>query len=422
MESLLESFPCRERELQQLQIFINEGSELLPESVFIHGQPAVGKTTITCKYLESAGALIAYVNCIECYSMRLLLDKIISQLLPQDPQPNVRCDSFMALVHLLKLARSKGSLNSRPHVLVLDNVEYLDNLGDRCINFFAALQELTLIYTLTVIFISRVIPEKFDITPAVILHFPQYNKDELTKIFQLFKPPYISEELYSNYISTALAVFIRATRDLNEMKNLILDNVSKYMEPINRGEATANDTLLLWRLVTPHLKASLNSAYLGIASENDTDPTKPELQTELITHKKLRAFDLPYYAKYFLIAGYLASYNSPKHDRRLFLKNHGKQRKKNRKDVSKSQTTELLGPKSFSLDRLLAIFYAIMEEKASLTVNLMSQIASLVELRLLAKIGDGVIDNPKFKCMASYDCVAAVGSTLGFNLKKYLLD
>lgn len=62
---------------------------------------------------------------------------------------------------------------------VLDNVEYLDNLGDRCINFFAALQELTLIYTLTVIFISRVIPEKFDITPAVILHFPQYNKGEV---------------------------------------------------------------------------------------------------------------------------------------------------------------------------------------------------------------------------------------------------
>lgn len=88
----------------------------------------------------------------------------------------------------------------------------------------------------------------------------------------------------------------------------------------------------------------------------------------------MKAFDLPYYAKYFLIAAYLASYNSPKHDRRLFVKNHGKQRKQARKGMAKTQVSELLGPKVFSLDRLLAIFYAIMEEKASLTVYLISQV------------------------------------------------
>ena len=56
------------------------------------------------------------------------------------------------------------------------------------------------------------------------------------------------------------------------------------------------------------------------------------------------------------------------------MKNHGKQRKQAKKEKNKSQVSDLLGPKSFSLDRLLAIFYAIMEEKASLTVNLMSQV------------------------------------------------
>ena len=72
----------------------------------------------------------------------------------------------------------------------------------------------------------------------------------------------------------------------------------------------------------------------------------------------------------------MASYNSPKHDKRLFLKNHGKQRKTlTNKQVKEKMTLELLGPKAFPLDRLLAIFYSIMDEKASLTVNLMTQVS-----------------------------------------------
>ena len=85
------------------------------------------------------------------------------------------------------------------------------------------------------------------------------------------------------------------------------------------------------------------------------------------------SFDLPYYAKFFLIAAYLASYNPAKADRRLFVKNHGKERKKKRKQ-QKKQAEQLLGPKPFPLDRLLAIFYAIIEEDVNLTADLLSQV------------------------------------------------
>lgn len=37
--------------------------------------------------------------------------------------------------------------------------------------------------------------------------------------------------------------------------------------------------------------------------------------------------ELPYYAKYLLIAAFLASHNDVKLDKRLFVKHHGKQRK-----------------------------------------------------------------------------------------------
>lgn len=87
------------------------------------------------------------------------------------------------------------------------------------------------------------------------------------------------------------------------------------------------------------------------------------------------ALDLPYYAKYFLISAYIASFNSPKYDRQLFVKISNK-RKKNKQTTKKSEKNlnELIGPKSFSLDRLLAIFYAIIEENTNMTANLLAQV------------------------------------------------
>lgn len=42
----------------------------------------------------------------------------------------------------------------------------------------------------------------------------------------------------------------------------------------------------------------------------------------------MQQLELPFYAKYLLIAAFLASHNDAKLDKRLFMKNHGKQRKR----------------------------------------------------------------------------------------------
>lgn len=41
-----------------------------------------------------------------------------------------------------------------------------------------------------------------------------------------------------------------------------------------------------------------------------------------------RNLELPYYTKYLLIAAYLASHNEAKTDKRLFMKYHGKEKKR----------------------------------------------------------------------------------------------
>lgn len=83
------------------------------------------------------------------------------------------------------------------------------------------------------------------------------------------------------------------------------------------------------------------------------------------------------------------------------------------------------GPKSFTIDRLLAIFYAILDEKVGLTCNLLAQISTLVDLNFLtfvsgeANIMDG---NAKLQSTIGMDFAVNIGKVVGFNVKQYLTD
>ena len=92
------------------------------------------------------------------------------------------------------------------------------------------------------------------------------------------------------------------------------------------------------------------------------------------------SFELPYYAKYLIIAAFLASYNSPKEDKKLFVKLSGRTKKRVPKNSKNSQakiSSLVMGPRQFDLERLLAIFYSIIEEKPHISVNLLTQVCSL---------------------------------------------
>lgn len=84
-----------------------------------------------------------------------------------------------------------------------------------------------------------------------------------------------------------------------------------------------------------------------------------------------------------------------------------------------------MGPKSFSIDRLLAIFYSIVEEKVPLTCNLMAQIPSLVHLKLLnfvsgeSNIMEGAA---RLQCIVSLEFILQIGRNVGFNVRQYLGD
>lgn len=84
-----------------------------------------------------------------------------------------------------------------------------------------------------------------------------------------------------------------------------------------------------------------------------------------------------------------------------------------------------VGPKSFTIDRLLAIFYSILDEKVGLTCNMLSQISTLVRLKLLgvASGENSVMDgSARLQCTVGLEFVFCLGRMVGFNVSQYLCD
>ena len=81
------------------------------------------------------------------------------------------------------------------------------------------------------------------------------------------------------------------------------------------------------------------------------------------------------------------------------------------------------GPKGFLLDRLMAIFYSIVEDRVAPSASILSQISSLVSLNLLARINaDDQIGSPKYKCLVSFEFIQGVAKQLEFDIVQYLYN
>ncbi|CAG9571148.1 unnamed protein product [Danaus chrysippus] len=461
MEELISTIPCREHQLQDLMDLLGEGDEPLPYSLFVSGSMATGKSLCVSKLLQYLNYKHVFIDCIECYSPKILYEAVVTGLTDQE---DVKCDSMWELTNILN-GVCVQTFKYKPIVLVFDRAERLRTMDQNMLMAFLRLREFCNLNICT-IFVTNLVNENFyfkmGVREPIKLYFPNYTKDELFKIIFLNQKSFVNyllsssdacidgqlkedlenPELFANFLNAFLSVFYRPCRDLIELQHMARVNFVKYCEPIIKNEIKSTDLTKLWRHIAPILKTSLELLYLRIntsksvqspAKENNatleetTRSYENTLKEELLSTKTFaQSFELPYYAKYLLIAAYLASYNPPKEDKRLFMKNHGKQKKKLQQVRAKAKITEKLntqlGPKVFTLDRLLAIFYAILEDKIGLTSNLLAQIATLVELKLIAGSKEVDLDVSKYKCIVGYDFIAAVAQTVGFNVRKYLYD
>ncbi|CAD6997176.1 origin recognition complex subunit 5 [Ceratitis capitata] len=452
-KTITEKFPCRKKIVKELINLISYDEEMFPNAIHIHGHTGTGKTTIIKHLLKESVRRnnenvfnVAFVNCVESYSSRILFENIAETLCSENAE-EVKVENLKDFVERLRQLKTEDTR----YIIALDNAERLRDMEANVLPSILRLQELSGL-NLCVILITQLPLEKFycktSIDEPIIVYFPQYTKSETLKILSAdFKNAQnllisqlqrnktenleqkidvintVSRDFFNNYLNLFLGVFYKACRDLSELKITARKCFTYYMTPILEGNVDMSDVSRLWRCVAGQLRTALMQVYI----RNGQPKSGAELNDK-DSVKIAQSLELPYYGKYLLIAAFIASYNSSKEDKRLFVKNHGKRRKRMQAVNAKAKVAEkmstYIGPKSFSVDRLLAIFYAILEEKVGLTCNLLSQISTLVNLKLLSFVsGENSMDGTsRLQCTVGLEFIVCISQVVGFNVRQYLCD
>ena len=257
----------------------------------------------------------------------------------------------------------------------------------------------------------------------------------------------LNEEFYRNFSDVILGTFHAVAKSLPQFVSAAKMVLPVYMKPIISKKFEPDNSRALYRNVEPFLKECLSTANLRESYGKTFDEQmKLKLKTleqntfcsdnlpveEPKSYSRL-SVELPFFSKYLLIAAYLASYNPVKSDKRFFMKHHGKFKKHAQRKCASlaahKRSSQLLGPKQFTLDRMLAIFYVIvdMEQDAlgrmrsGASADILSQISSLVTLNLLTQ-ADNNLDLPKYKCNVGLDFIRLIAKNVRFEIYKYLYD
>ncbi|CAL4122549.1 unnamed protein product, partial [Meganyctiphanes norvegica] len=434
---LKEQVLCRDAQINLLCGLIGEDDMWMPSCLFLYGHSGVGKTHVITSVLQQLDINTCHVNAVELYTPRVMYETILNRLSGTVPSANNDYASYVSCDNLGDFVRNITDISKEKEgqrmAIVLDWHKQCEMVLSMCPQLLFLIRENQNNANIMVVLTSTLPMEKFRASSGfmepIIVHFPQYTKDQLLKILLTGKPTNYSEEFYTNYVNLALSVFYLASKSLPELRHMIELNFSAYCEPVDKGEATENDVRKLWRNIEPHLKKALTTVYLREVSsvqfermQKLTDPSAQDIS--LPKPAGMTKIELPFYSKFLLIAAYLASYNPAKTDKRFFMKHHGKQRKTQAMIKAKERSSnQLVGPKPFPLDRLMAIFYSIIEDKVSPTANLFTQISTLVTLRLVSQVGgEDQLDLPKYKCTVSLDFIRGIARTVGFDVVRYLYD
>lgn len=420
MEELRRRFPRRVSQIDFLYAMYGREDEPLMGAVYVLGVTGTGKSSLVRAALFAFGPPHAYVDLVRHWSTRGLLLSLLEQLTPPGEPPPPRCEHFADFLHLLAGAMAGG----RRAVLVLDRAERLRDMDSNLLPALLRLREISAL-DISVILISTLelskLTHRLHVATPLVLRFQQYSREDILEITlgcslaRADVEPF-GEEFQRGYLSVLLAVFYRCCRDLPELRHQARRHYAAYCSPVYEGVTGERDSLRLYQRFAPVLRTALDTVHVRAAMSGEGD------------WRATTEMPLPFYAKYLLIAAYLASYNPAREDKRLFVKERAHKRKtladtRRRARISELLNTQL-GPKPFTLDRMLAIFFSVVSERAGLCSNLMSQISSLVRMQLLTAVGhaDHTLDGQRFKCNVDFEYIHSISKSVGFNIRKYLFD
>lgn len=143
--------------------------------------------------------------------------------------------------------------------------------------------------------------------------------------------------------------------------------------------------------------------------------------------QELLIADLTLIQSFLLMAAFIASRNTIKHDLLVFSrgKRFNKGRKKGPKPKKKKKSQKSIKIKSFALDRLLAIFIFIFPNRSNeggmpSQPIILTTLTELVKRGLLGKSSHpDRINNIKFKCILKFEIIEAIAKRNNFIIEHY---
>ncbi|MCJ1244277.1 hypothetical protein MMC30_001475 [Trapelia coarctata] len=444
-----DQIPCRKSQIRQIASLL--GPDIpSPPTLVLHGLEATGKSLTTEAVLAAVLTSHAIVRSRECITARHLLERTVlacrDALNEKDrsgAHKNVdgRCESVTVLVvQLQQLLQGQ-----KKFVLVFDGIDRQREAPPTLLPALARLGEI--IPNLTIVLIVTAPRPRFlHLAGVPHIYFPPYDRSESLTILSRMPQPIFSttsteedlpEEIFLERQEDDAWLWSRfcgavweslgkgAARDIMSFASACGRLWEPFVQPIRDGLYGTRDfsKLIVRNRALFQGETALVERLVPVATADAPKKTLGNPHT------------LPYYTSHLLLAAYLASHNPSRLDSTFFMKAASLKRRKRRTGPAAPKTRpskhrkiqrKLLGPQAFILERMLAIFHAIVpDEIPGGTGDVMAQMAMLASRRLLVKTAaaaDVLEQGTKWRVNVGWEYIVGVARGVRFELEGWLVE
>ncbi|CAH8623940.1 unnamed protein product [Dicrocoelium dendriticum] len=362
MHFILKTIIGREEEQAALVRLLGQNNPVAP-CIVVNGPPGCGKSLLLSSTLADLelinGQRWVLVSCLEGFSSltstapspssRFLFELVLRSIQSRYGSTSTvlsRCcdnpvkflDALCELMRVITSERPNFSIASL--VLVFDQAEKLRDADPFLLPLLVRLgplveeqlrreDSISCNVRLLTILVTHSLWEKFSSgtfhLEPVLLTLHNYSRDEMMRILLSIKPEAASEERYHRFLDLLLTICFPVCRSIFELIHLSKVNWPAFEEPIVKGMVSPDDEWGQWKLAQPTLKRSLSTLYLRSLAVPHWGLSVKFSGSELEPARVAPNLELPYYARFLLIAAFLASFNPRESDRKFFAKNIGKQ-------------------------------------------------------------------------------------------------
>ena len=475
LQYIIDNIKCREHQIRQLaQIlcvspFTKSHMELLtpeqsslpsPSILVVHGVYATGKSSTISSILNASSIPSALILSRECITTRHLLERAIAAVKealerhPDEediPETDGRCESISVfVVELKRLLETRGKF-----ILVFDAIDRQREASPTLLPALARLGEMIPNLT-TVLVVTTPHPHLLHHAGVPHLYFPPYTRAEILSITTTSPLPISSHPVKNSQNPTSTSpdsdsawlwsrftaacydsLGAAAARDIVSFQSVCRKLWPPFVQPILDKDGGAPGDY--WPREFSKLMVKNRTLFQSETALIDSIMPSQPTSSNII---KATPINLPYYAAYHLIATYIASHNPPRTDIALLSKSSLAKKRKRRRGATLNHSKNslkahqklsrrLLGPQPFGMERLFAIFHAIISEDrySGGNAEMMSQFATLVGLRLVVKagvagggMGDALEGGGKWKCAVGWEFVKGVSRGVNFVLEDYIVE